>query len=107
MFSRPSFWCDRFRGNRFNRTCNEEFLSDRIDNDRETVRCIASIDLNSNRWLTERNLGMAYAQKTAIVTGASQGIGAGLVDAIAYLTEAKQVTGEVLHVDGGAHVGKW
>jgi enamine deaminase RidA (YjgF/YER057c/UK114 family) len=31
MFSRPHFWCDRFRGNRFNRTCNEEFLSDRID----------------------------------------------------------------------------
>jgi NAD(P)-dependent dehydrogenase (short-subunit alcohol dehydrogenase family) len=30
-----------------------------------------------------------------------------IVDAIVYLTEAKQVTGEVLHVAGGAHVGKW
>jgi len=30
-----------------------------------------------------------------------------IVDAIMYLTEAGQVTGEVLHVDGGAHVGKW
>ena len=30
-----------------------------------------------------------------------------IVDAIVYLTEAHQVTGEVLHVDGGAHVGKW
>ena len=30
-----------------------------------------------------------------------------IVDAIIYLTEADQVTGEVLHVDGGAHVGKW
>ena len=30
-----------------------------------------------------------------------------IVDAIIYLTEASQVTGEVLHVDGGAHVGKW
>jgi NAD(P)-dependent dehydrogenase (short-subunit alcohol dehydrogenase family) len=30
-----------------------------------------------------------------------------IVDAIIYLTEAEQVTGEVLHVDGGAHVGKW
>ena len=30
-----------------------------------------------------------------------------VVDAIVYLTEAGQVTGEVLHVDGGAHVGKW
>ena len=30
-----------------------------------------------------------------------------VVDAVLYLTEARQVTGEVLHVDGGAHVGKW
>ena len=30
-----------------------------------------------------------------------------IVDAIMYLTEAGQVTGEVLHVDGGSHVGKW
>ena len=30
-----------------------------------------------------------------------------IVDAIVYLMEAGQVTGEVLHVDGGAHVGKW
>jgi NAD(P)-dependent dehydrogenase (short-subunit alcohol dehydrogenase family) len=30
-----------------------------------------------------------------------------IVDAIVYLSEAPQVTGEVLHVDGGAHVGKW
>jgi NAD(P)-dependent dehydrogenase (short-subunit alcohol dehydrogenase family) len=29
-----------------------------------------------------------------------------IVDAIVYLTEAGQVTGEVLHVDGGAHSGK-
>jgi NAD(P)-dependent dehydrogenase (short-subunit alcohol dehydrogenase family) len=30
-----------------------------------------------------------------------------IADAVVYLTEAAQVTGEVLHVDGGAHVGKW
>jgi NAD(P)-dependent dehydrogenase (short-subunit alcohol dehydrogenase family) len=30
-----------------------------------------------------------------------------IVDAIVYLTEAGQLTGEVLHVDGGAHVGRW
>ena len=30
-----------------------------------------------------------------------------IVDAIIYLMEASEVTGEVLHVDGGAHVGKW
>jgi NAD(P)-dependent dehydrogenase (short-subunit alcohol dehydrogenase family) len=30
-----------------------------------------------------------------------------IVDTIAYLVHAGQVTGEVLHVDGGAHVGRW
>jgi NAD(P)-dependent dehydrogenase (short-subunit alcohol dehydrogenase family) len=30
-----------------------------------------------------------------------------IVDAVVYLTEAPHVTGEVLHVDGGAHIGKW
>jgi NAD(P)-dependent dehydrogenase (short-subunit alcohol dehydrogenase family) len=30
-----------------------------------------------------------------------------IVEAVIYLTEARQVTGEVLHVDGGAHSGKW
>jgi len=30
-----------------------------------------------------------------------------IADAVLYLTEARQVTGEVLHVDGGAHIGKW
>jgi NAD(P)-dependent dehydrogenase (short-subunit alcohol dehydrogenase family) len=30
-----------------------------------------------------------------------------IVEAIVYLTEARYVTGEVLHVDAGAHNGKW
>jgi NAD(P)-dependent dehydrogenase (short-subunit alcohol dehydrogenase family) len=30
-----------------------------------------------------------------------------IADAVVYLTEARHVTGEVLHVDGGAHNGKW
>jgi len=30
-----------------------------------------------------------------------------IVDAVVYLTEARHVTGEALHVDGGAHAGKW
>ena len=30
-----------------------------------------------------------------------------IVDAVLYLAEACQVTGEVLHVDGGAHAGSW
>jgi NAD(P)-dependent dehydrogenase (short-subunit alcohol dehydrogenase family) len=30
-----------------------------------------------------------------------------IVEAVVYLTEAHQITGEALHVDGGAHAGKW
>jgi len=30
-----------------------------------------------------------------------------IVEAVLFLTEAPRVTGEVLHVDGGAHLGKW
>jgi NAD(P)-dependent dehydrogenase (short-subunit alcohol dehydrogenase family) len=30
-----------------------------------------------------------------------------IASAVIYLTEAGQITGEVLHVDGGAHSGKW
>jgi NAD(P)-dependent dehydrogenase (short-subunit alcohol dehydrogenase family) len=30
-----------------------------------------------------------------------------IADAVIYLTEARHVTGEVLHVDGGAHTGRW
>jgi NAD(P)-dependent dehydrogenase (short-subunit alcohol dehydrogenase family) len=30
-----------------------------------------------------------------------------IANAVVYLTEARQVTGEVLHVDGGAHSSKW
>jgi NAD(P)-dependent dehydrogenase (short-subunit alcohol dehydrogenase family) len=30
-----------------------------------------------------------------------------VASAVVYLTEARHVTGEVLHVDGGAHNGKW
>jgi len=30
-----------------------------------------------------------------------------IVDAVLYLVHADQVTGEVLHVDGGAHAGRW
>ena len=36
--------------------------------------------------------------KTVVITGASSGIG---------LECAPFVSGEVLHVDGGAHAGKW
>jgi NAD(P)-dependent dehydrogenase (short-subunit alcohol dehydrogenase family) len=30
-----------------------------------------------------------------------------IAEAVFYLTEARQVTGEVLHVDGGSHLGHW
>jgi len=32
---------------------------------------------------------------------------ADIVEAVLYMAEAEQVTGEVLHVDGGAHAGRW
>jgi len=30
-----------------------------------------------------------------------------VVDAVLYLAQARQVTGEILHVDGGSHAGRW
>jgi len=30
-----------------------------------------------------------------------------IVDAVLYLAQADQVTGEILHVDGGSHAGRW
>jgi len=30
-----------------------------------------------------------------------------IADAVVYIAEARHVTGEVLHVDGGAHTGRW
>lgn len=30
-----------------------------------------------------------------------------ITDAVLFLTEARRITGEVLNVDGGAHLGKW
>jgi enoyl-[acyl-carrier-protein] reductase (NADH) len=30
-----------------------------------------------------------------------------IADAVLFLTEARHITGEVLHVDGGAHAGRW
>ena len=30
-----------------------------------------------------------------------------IVDAVLYLARARQVTGEVIHVDGGSHAGRW
>ena len=30
-----------------------------------------------------------------------------IVDAVIFLAQAGQVTGEVLHVDGGSHAGRW
>ena len=99
----------------------------------------------------EKESSMSTDQKVALITGASQGIGAGLVkgfldrcyrvvansrtiepaapgspdlltvagdvsdpqtaerivDAVLYLESAAFVTGEILHVDGGAHAGRW
>jgi NADP-dependent 3-hydroxy acid dehydrogenase YdfG len=47
------------------------------------------------------------AQHVVVITGASQGIGAGLVTGyrVLYLENAHFVTGEILHVDGGQSAG--
>jgi NAD(P)-dependent dehydrogenase (short-subunit alcohol dehydrogenase family) len=58
---------------------------------------------------------MSTKQKTIIVTGASQGIGAAIANlfldrgynVVGNSRRISQVTGEVLHVDGGAHLGRW
>ncbi|HEY6274522.1 MAG TPA: SDR family oxidoreductase [Terriglobales bacterium] len=44
--------------------------------------------------------------KTFQPMGKIVGVG-DVVDAVLYLAKAGQVTGEVLHVDGGAHAGRW
>jgi len=44
-------------------------------------------------------------RKVAIITDASQGIGAGLVGGVLYLESAPFVTGEILHIDGGQSAG--
>jgi NAD(P)-dependent dehydrogenase (short-subunit alcohol dehydrogenase family) len=52
----------------------------------------------------------AKASKEFLKTRSPMGILATIEDiasAVVYLTEARQITGEVLHVDGGAHLGKW
>ena len=62
-------------------------------------------------------------QKVAIITGGSQGIGAGLVagcrrsaearqlsdvvDGILFLQAAPYITGEILHLDGGQSAGHY
>jgi NAD(P)-dependent dehydrogenase (short-subunit alcohol dehydrogenase family) len=54
---------------------------------------------------------MDGARKTAIVTGASQGIGAGIVKAFVErsfnVVANSRNTGDILYVDGGAHFGRW
>ena len=45
-----------------------------------------------------------------LVTGAAGrvgGVGGLVVEAVLYLESAPFVTGETLHVDGGAHAGHW
>jgi NAD(P)-dependent dehydrogenase (short-subunit alcohol dehydrogenase family) len=47
--------------------------------------------------------------ETAIVTGGSQEIGTAIVQTLLHRAYdvARHATGEVLHVDGDAHAGRW
>ena len=50
------------------------------------------------------------ASKASLETRSPMGTISGptdIAEAVVYLTEALHVTGEVLHVDGGAHSGRW
>jgi NAD(P)-dependent dehydrogenase (short-subunit alcohol dehydrogenase family) len=48
------------------------------------------------------NYFMQTLSPMGVISGAKD-----VADAVVYLTEARHVTGEVLHVDGGAHAGRW
>jgi len=50
---------------------------------------------------TPRNLMKSLSPLGSIVDAED------IAEAVLYLTEAHHVTGEVLHVDGGAHSGRW
>ena len=63
------------------------------------INCAVAMITKGGLEAVTRSLAMEYAKEISEVKD--------IVDAIVYLTEAHQVTGEVLHVDGGAHVGKW
>jgi NAD(P)-dependent dehydrogenase (short-subunit alcohol dehydrogenase family) len=68
------------------------------------------------RWVTEKEERQwdesknerrsSSAMRTLQPVGEIVGI-KDIVAAVLYLTEASFITGEVLHVDGGAHAGRW
>ena len=59
----------------------------------------ASLERNYSVVAASRNEGLS---PMGIISSVQE-----IVDAVIYMTEAPHVTGEVLHVDGGAHIGKW
>ena len=57
-----------------------------------------------NLELVDGNISLA---ETAVVAMGTISEPKDIDDAVVYLTEASHVTGEVLHVDDGAHVDRW
>jgi DNA-binding transcriptional LysR family regulator len=85
------------------RACNDNGFSPRLHNELNNMHSVLST--------------VEAEEGVAIVTASARNLRADnvsffrlqpdIVDAVVYLTEARHVTGEVLHVDGGAHSGKW
>ena len=69
---------------------------DIIGNQIDEQVCDEKIDLDARISFQERLSPMASISNVQEI-----------VDAVVFLTEAPHVTGEVLHVDGGGHLGKW
>ena len=54
-----------------------------------------------------KSTNLTPSPRLALVDGDRMGEIDEVVDAVMYLNDATFVTGEVLHVDGGAQAGKW
>ena len=54
-----------------------------------------------------KSTNLTPSPRLALVDGGRMGEIDEVVDAVMYLNDATFVTGEVLHVDGGAQAGKW
>jgi len=103
-----------------------------VDHPIAGINCVVPMITKGGLEAATRNLAMEYAKEGIRVNAVAPGIVdtpmhegdpqdflktlspmgristiGDIVDAIVYLTYAATVTGEVLHVDGGSHAGKW
>ena len=66
------------------------------------------VDCHVNIWEDKHVLPLYHQQLQRVRPGAMQDkADAEIAAAVLYLESAYFVSGEILHVDGGAHAGKW